>query len=260
MTYQIENMKIMRIFAISVLLALTVTSTLVAQSNFDHSSFNALLKKHVDADGWVNYDEFLKDKEQLTAYLDLLKSNPPNKSTWSTNEQLAYWINAYNAFTVDLVLQHYPLESIKDIGSKIQVPFVNSPWDIKFIEIDGEKYDLNNIEHGIIRKQFDEPRIHFAVNCASYSCPLLRNEAYTADKLDEQLDDQTRRFINDPKRNKITSKKAQLSKLFSWYTGDFTKNSSLKEFIGKYSDEEVSKSTKISYLNYQWQLNSQKNK
>lgn len=260
MTYRIENIKIMRIFAITILIGLMIHNNSIAQSNFDHSSFNSLLKKHVDSEGWVDYDGFMKDKKQLTAYLDLLKKNPPNENTWSDHEQLAYWINAYNAFTLDLVLQHYPIESIKDIGSKIQIPFVNSPWDIKFIEINGEKYDLNNIEHGIIRKKFDEPRIHFAVNCASYSCPLLRNEAYMASKLDEQLDDQTRRFINDPKRNIITTKKAQVSKLFSWYTGDFTKNSSLKEFIAQYSSEEVTNSTKISYLDYQWQLNSQKNK
>lgn len=250
----------MRIIASFILIASFISSSSVAQEKFDHSTFNTLLNKHVDSDGWVDYDGFLKDKDQLTTYLDLLKKNPPNKSTWSDNEQLAYWINVYNAFTIDLVLQHYPVESIRDIGSKIQIPRVSSPWSHKFIEISGEKYSLDNIEHGIIRKQFDEPRIHFAVNCASYSCPLLRNEAFVADKLDKQLDEQTRKFINDPTRNKITSKKAQLSKLFSWYTGDFTKNSTLKEYIAKYADAEVTKSTKISYLDYRWELNSQQNK
>lgn len=235
-------------------------NTTFAQEKFDHSLFNQLLNQHVDSDGWVDYDGFLKDRNKLTTYLDLLRKNPPNKSTWNDDEQLAYWINVYNAFTIDLVLQHYPIESIRDIGSKIQIPFVNTPWSHKFIEINGEKYSLDNIEHGIIRKQFDEPRIHFAVNCASYSCPLLRNEAYTADKLDKQLDEQTRKFINDPKRNKITAKKAEISQLFSWYTEDFTKNSTLKEFIGKYAEADVSKSTRISYLDYRWELNSQQNK
>ena len=250
----------MRIIASFILIVSFIGSSSFAQDKFDHSTFNTLLNKHVDSEGWVDYDGFLKDKDQLTAYLDLLKKNPPNKSTWSDNEQLAYWINVYNAFTIDLVLQHYPVESIRDIGSKIQIPRVSSPWSHKFIEINGEKHSLDNIEHGIIRKQFDEPRIHFAVNCASYSCPLLRNEAFVADKLDQQLDEQTRKFINDPTRNKITSKKAQLSKLFSWYTGDFTKNSTLKEYIAKYADAEVTKSTKISYLDYRWELNSQQNK
>jgi len=250
----------MRIIASIILITLTTSSGTIAQNKFDHSAFNALLKKHVDADGWVNYDGLLQDKAQLDSYIKSLQANTPDEKTWSKDEQLAYWINAYNAFTVDLVLQHYPLKSIKDIGSKIQIPFVNSPWDIKFIELGGEKMDLNNIEHGIIRKKFNEPRIHFAVNCASYSCPLLRNEAYTSDKLDAQLDEQTKRFINDPTRNKISAKKAQLSKIFSWYNKDFTKNSTLKEFIAKYADADVTKSTKISYLDYQWQLNSNKNK
>lgn len=249
----------MKIFTFILITCLAVGQAHTAKAQFDHSLFDNLLKTHVDADGWVDYDSFLEDEETLMKYLEALKANPP-KDSWSKDEQLAYWINAYNAFTIDLVLQHYPVKSIKDIGSKIQIPFVNSPWDIKFIEIDGKKLDLNNIEHGIIRKQFDEPRIHFAVNCASFSCPLLRNEAFTAARLDSQLDEQTRKFINDPKRNKISGKKAQLSKIFSWYGGDFTKETSLKEFIAQYSEAEVTKSTKISYLDYQWQLNSIQNK
>ena len=250
----------MKIFTFILAMLLTAGQSYTAQAQVDHSLFDNLLKTHVDKEGWVDYEGFLKDRATLNKYLELLKANPPVEESWSRDEQLAYWINAYNAFTVDLVLQHYPVTSIKDIGSKIQIPFINSPWDIKFIEIGDKKLDLNNIEHGIIRKQFEEPRIHFAVNCASYSCPLLRNEAYTAEKLDKQLDEQTRQFINDPKRNKINGKKAQLSKIFSWYGGDFTKNMSLKEFIAKYAEEEVTNSTKISYLDYQWQLNSIQNK
>lgn len=250
----------MKIFTFILITGLALGHPGVTQTQFDHSLFDKLLKTHVDADGWVDYDGFLKDKATLTKYLEALKANPPKEDSWSDDEQLAYWINAYNAFTIDLVLQHYPVKSIKDIGSKIQIPFVNSPWDIKFIEINGKKMDLNNIEHGIIRKKFDEPRIHFAVNCASYSCPLLRNEAFIASKLDSQLEEQTKKFINDPKRNRFSGKKAQLSKIFSWYGGDFTKNGSLKEYIAKYADAEVTKSTKISYLNYQWQLNSIQNK
>ncbi len=221
-----------------------------------HQQFDELLKKHVDADGWVNYDGFLKDREKLNAYLKLLKENAPNDS-WTKDEQLAYWINAYNAFTVDLILQYYPLKSIRDIGSSIQIPFVNSPWDIKFIEIAGEKMDLNNIEHGIIRKNFEEPRIHFAVNCASYSCPVLRNEAYVASKLDAQLEEQTMSFINDPLRNRISTKRAEISKLFDWYKGDFTKNGSLSEFINQYASTKIVKGTKVSHLDYNWQLNKQ---
>jgi hypothetical protein len=143
-----------------------------------------------------------------------LVNNPPDKKEWSESAQLAYWINVYNAFTIKLIIDHYPVESIKDIGSKIQVPFINSPWDIKLIEIEGKKYDLNNVEHSILRKDFEEPRIHFAIVCASFSCPKLRREAFTAEKLEEQLQEQAVDFINDPAKNSISKNKAEVSKIF----------------------------------------------
>jgi hypothetical protein len=142
-----------------------------------HQQWDSLLQKHVTAEGWVDYDGFIKDSLDLRSYLNLLSENHPDPGTWTNEERMAYWINAYNAFTVDLILRHYPLESIKDIRPGI--PFVNTVWDIKFINIQGQTYDLNNIEHGILRPKFDEPRIHFAVNCASVSCPKLMNRAYT---------------------------------------------------------------------------------
>jgi len=250
----------MRILNRIILISLFFTGFGHAQNKFDHSIFDGLLKKHVNEDGWVDYEGIINDRSVLQEYLTLIQDNPPNKNSWSREEQLAYWINAYNAFTLELVAKNYPVASIKDIGSKIQIPFVNSPWDIKFIRIKGrKKMDLNNIEHGILRKKFNEPRIHFAANCASYSCPVLRNEAYTSDKLDVQLDEQARKFLNDNRRNKITPSSAKLSKIFSWYGGDFTKNGTLKEFIAKYSDVEVTKSTMVSYEKYQWQLNSTQN-
>ena len=188
-----------------------------------HEVFDGLLKKHVDAMGLVSYTGFQKDRELLDQYLKLLTTNPPNDQYWTEPEKMAYWINLYNAFTIDLILGYYPVESIKDIGAKVQVPFVNTPWDIKFIEIAGEKYDLNNIEHNILRKIFEEPRIHFAINCASMSCPRLRREAYSGDKLDQQLQEQAIEFMNDPGRNQITAEKAEVSKIFQWFGGDFTK-------------------------------------
>jgi len=221
----------------------------------DHELFDQLLKKHVDSLGMVNYKGLKSDREKLEEYLMLLVSNPPNDENWTQNDQLAYWINLYNAFTLDLILDHYPLESIKDIGSSIQIPFVNSPWDIKFIEIDGEKYDLNNIEHGIIRKIFEEPRIHFAVNCASFSCPRLRAEAYVGDRLDQQLEEQTLDFINDPERNIITKDKLQLSKIFLWYSGDFKNGQSKIEFIRRYTRINFDEDVDIEYLKYDWSLN-----
>lgn len=221
-----------------------------------HEMFTELLSRHVNSTGLVNYKGFKKDREKLNQYLELLKSTAPNKN-WSDEEQIAYWINVYNAFTIDLVLQHYPVQSIKDIGSSIQIPFVNTPWDVKFIEIGGETYDLNNIEHGILRKEWEEPRIHFAVNCASYSCPRLRNEAFTAEQLDKQLNEQARAFINDDFRNDITKDKAELSRIFDWFSGDFKDVMPVREFINQYADVKIGESTKVTYKEYDWNLNEQ---
>ena len=223
-----------------------------------HEIFDQLLKRNVTPEGWVRYEGFDKDRAELKKYLDLLQKNAPNDA-WSESEKLAYWINAYNAFTIELVLQHYPVESIKDIGSKIQIPFVNTPWDIKFIKIGGNELDLNNIEHSILRKEFDEPRIHFAINCASYSCPVLRNEAYTAGKLEEQLEEQAFAFINDPRRNDISSSSARLSKIFDWFSGDFTKKRALWEYLNQYANTPLNETTKIEYLEYDWALNDARN-
>ncbi|CCH02979.1 hypothetical protein FAES_4980 [Fibrella aestuarina BUZ 2] len=223
-----------------------------------HAIFDKLLKEHVNGTGMVDYKGFAKDKAQLKSYLDLLSKNAP-ASNWSKDEKLTYWINAYNAYTIQLILDHYPVKSIKDIGAKIKIPFVNTPWDVKFIKIGGETYDLNNLEHGIIRKQFDEPRIHFALVCAAKSCPRLRNEAYEPSRLDAQLDDQASDFINNPGKNSITAKQASLSKIFDWYGGDFKKmkNMTVPQVINKYSKTKITDDTKISYQTYDWGLNEQ---
>ncbi len=222
-----------------------------------HQIWTDLLQKFVDDDGFVDYSGFLKDSVKLNEYLNLLTQNPPDEQRWSDEQKLAYWINLYNAFTVKLIIIHYPLKSIRDIGSMIQIPFINSPWDIRFISIMGNDYDLNNVEHNILRKQFDESRIHFAINCASFSCPLLRREAYTAEKLEAQLQEQAVAFINDPARNKIDPDGAALSKIFNWFGGDFTKEGDLRDFINRYSKIKLDKKSKISYLKYDWSLNDQ---
>lgn len=223
----------------------------------DHSIFDSLLKQYVDTNGNVDYTSLLKESDQLDKYLALLSSNAPNDEHWSKEDQLAYWINAYNAYTIKLILNNYPLESIKDIGSNIQVPFVNTPWDIKFIEIAGKTYDLNNIEHNIIRKNFDEPRIHFALVCASFSCPRLRGEAYIGSKIDEQLTDQTKNFLEDSNKNIISEDEIRVSKLFNWYKGDFTKGQKLIEFLNKYAPVTINSNATVKHMNYDWSLNEQ---
>ena len=246
------------LFALLAVLVMTSCGTSAPTSNaapIEHDIWNKLLKKHVDNKGLVDYKGFQKDRSELKKYLDLVSKNAPN-SKWIKDEQLAYWINAYNAYTVELILEHYPLKSIKDIGASIKIPFVNTPWDVKFIEIGGKKMDLNNIEHGIIRKQFSEPRIHFALVCATKSCPPLRNEAYTADKLDKQLDDQGSTFLNNPEQNVVTKDKASITKIMDWYGGDFKKKMPIKDWINKYAKTKL-ETNNISFRGYNWALNEQ---
>ena len=252
------------IFLISGLILLFCTAAyLMVEEQFikpgsvpvDHQAFDELLKKHVDENGWVNYKGFLKDQEALDSYLDLISNNPPDPETWTEEEQLAYWINAYNAFTIKLIMDHYPLKSIKDI--QISIPGIYTVWHKEFFEIGGEPSSLDAIEHKILRKKFDEPRIHFAIVCASISCPPLRREAFTAEKLEVQLQEQGELFINDPERNKISSKRVKLSKIFSWFKGDFTKKGSLVEYLNQFSKTTIEPKAKLSYLDYDWGLNEQ---
>lgn len=224
-----------------------------SQEHLKHTKWTALLEKHVDDDGNVDYAGFKKEEKLLDEYLAVLSKNHPNDK-WKKNDRLAFWINAYNAFTVKLIVKNYPVKSIKDLGGSIYK--INTAWDIKFIKIGQETYDLNNIEHGIIRKEFNEPRIHFAVNCASVSCPKLRNEAFVGSKLDAQLTDQAKAFINNSSKNNITKKSAQLSKLFRWFKGDFEQNGkSVIEFINQYAKVKITKKTQIDFLEYNWNLN-----
>jgi hypothetical protein len=156
---------------------------------------------------------------------------------------------------VQLIIRNYPLKSIKDIGSRVKIPFVNTPWDIKFIRIGRKKFDLNNIEHGILREKFKEPRIHFAIVCASVSCPRLLNEAYVGNRINQQLDAQARDFINDKSRNNVSAHAAQLSQIFNWFGGDFTRNGTLLDFINRYASIKVNKNARITFLDYNWGLN-----
>lgn len=222
-----------------------------------HDVFTALLQKYVDDNGLVDYDGFLEARKELSNYLVVLSDNPPNDQYWSREEKLAYWINVYNAFTIDIILDHHPLESIKDIGSSVQVPFLNTPWDIEFVRIGDKVYTLNNVEHNILRKVFDEPRIHFAINCASMSCPKLRKEAYQGQKLEQQLAEQTRLFLEDTSRNIISKNHLQLSKIFQWFGSDFNEGQTKLDFVDQWTDVSINKDAKIDYLDYDWSLNQQ---
>ena len=220
-----------------------------------HKLWSALLKKHVNSKGNVNYKGFIKDSAALNHYLKLLSDSPPDSSV-TKNEKFAYWINAYNAFTIKLITENYPLKSIKDLGSTATK---NSPWDKKFFTIGGKEMTLNNIEHDILRKQFNDPRLHFAINCASYSCPKLLNSAFEGNTLNKQLSARAVDFLNDTTKNIITPSSAKLSSILLWYGNDFIKTGVSKiEYINKYSNIKMLLTAKIDYLKYDWNLNDQK--
>jgi uncharacterized protein DUF547 len=225
----------------------------------DHSSWTAILQDYAYQNGMVDYAGLVVDKERLLAYTGLLSRNSPS-SSWDKNDELAYWINAYNAFTVLLIVENYPIESIKDLNPTISIPTIRSVWTKEWFQIGGKDFSLDRIEHKILRKKFEEPRIHFAINCASYSCPVLRMEAYTGAKIDTQLEEQAFLFINDISRNEIVQNEVKLSKLFNWFGGDFKKGQTLIAFINKYSTVKVNENAKIRFLDYGWALNDQSKK
>jgi hypothetical protein len=220
-----------------------------------HQLWNELLKTHVKPNGQVDYKGFIREKPKLERYLKLLSENAPDRSKWTKNEQLAYWINVYNAYTVKLIVDFYPTKSIRDLGPRIKIPLIKDVWHYKFFKIAGVDMSLDEVEHSILRKEFDEPRIHFAINCASVSCPPLLNEAFVASTLENQLMRVTSTFINDPTRNKISVQSAQLSSIFSWFKGDFTKKGTLIDFLNRYSKVKISPNARISFLDYNWNLN-----
>jgi len=233
---------------------------------FDHShkTWTLFLQKYVTVKGpasTVAYKSIRKDPKGLTKYLEALEAvSKSDFDSFSENEKLAFLINAYNAFTIKLIIDHYPVKSIKDIGS-----LFSSPWKKKFFRLLGEKRHLDNIEHDMIRKWFNEPRIHFAVVCAAIGCPALRNEAYMAAKLKEQLEDAARKFLSDKSRNRYLpkKKKLELSSIFKWYGDDFIKKyGSVESFLATRmtSDPRQQKAIRekkasVSYLEYDWSLN-----
>jgi ribosomal protein S18 len=213
------------------------------KANFS-DRWNNLLQSYVSENGKVNYRGFKTNWEDLRSYIKSLSRNIPNETN-SKEEKLAYWINAYNAMTIDLILRNYPLKSIKDI---------KDPWEQRLWKLENKWYNLNEIEHQVLRKM-NEPRIHFAIVCASYSCPKLQNETFTAADLDSQLTSVTIAFLNDPERNSISENSLELSKIFQWFAKDFKQNGSLINFLNQYSDIKISDKAKKSFKDYNWALN-----
>lgn len=233
---------------IAFLLITLLISTISLAGKPNHDNWTTLLKKHVDGSGKVNYKNFKKDVALLDAYIKDLKDNP-TESDWSSNEKKAYWINAYNAYAIKLVISKYPIKSINDLKFDGK-----SAFDYKFIDLGSSKMSLNDLETNKLRTTFKDARVHVAINCASVSCPLLVNKAFTADNIESLLTAQTKKFLSDKSRNKVTANKLELSNIFKWYEDDFN---GVIAFINKYSDCEVDSKATITYLDYNWNLNAQ---
>lgn len=223
---------------------------LFVSSNAQTTTYNSLLQKHVDKQGNVDYKGLKTDEARLDMYMEYLAATSPNK-TWSVNKQKAFWINAYNAYTLKIILENYPLKSITKIKKKGK-----TAWKIPFVKVGNKLYTLDHIEHKILRKNLFDPKIHVGVNCASISCPKLSNIAFTEENIEAELTRLMNDFVNDPSKNKLSKKKVQISSIFDWFKEDFTKNNSVIDYLNTFSEIEINSNAKINYLKYDWSLNS----
>ena len=225
---------------------------------FSHDLFDQVLQEHVDENGRVNYTQLKANPEKFEAYLDLLAAAKPTE--WSYNAQLTFWINAYNALVIKGVIDNYPTTSVR------KVKLFNGFFSRLKFQAAGKTYTLNQIEHGIIREEFVDPRVHFALVCASSSCPPLQNRAFSVETIEERLETLTFNFIRNPEQVRIDRAKhhVYLSKIFKWYDDDFKLGyEGVADFLADYlppEDAEYLSSTdvKFRHLDYDWTLNDQK--
>jgi Skp family chaperone for outer membrane proteins len=255
-------------------LILSLFATFASAQGFDHgyAAWDSLVKKHVkwltdNKQSRVDYAGFAKDRAELKKVLDAMSAMPKAEfDGWSKDQRMAFLINAYNAFTVEVILTKYPdIKSIKELGS-----FNRGPWKNEFFTLLGERHHLDWIEHEELRPKYGDPRVHAAVNCASIGCPALRNEAFTAAKLDAQLEDGMMRFLGDRTRNRVADGKLQVNAIFKWFKEDFEKGqkgfSKVEDVFAKYAaqltdkpEEQAAikaKSLPVAHLEYDWLLNA----
>ncbi|MAN53231.1 MAG: DUF547 domain-containing protein [Marinimicrobium sp.] len=257
-----------------VFVALSMLSGLAISSDFDHQhkTYAQVLENHVQWNeegtaSTVDYETLKAAPDTLNQYLGQLSGVEKSQfKTWSRDQQLAFLINAYNAFTLKLIVDHYPVDSIRDIGT-----FWQNPWKMRFFTLLGEEMHLDQVEHEIIREPgvYNEPRIHFAVNCASVGCPALRTEPFTAKQIEQQLEDSTERFLQDETRNRYRDGRLEVSSIFKWYREDFERGwqgiDSLNAFFLRYADslglseaerEQLREGAVVyRFLDYDWTLN-----
>ncbi len=259
----------------------TQASEKASESSFHYNDYNQVLQNYVDEENLVDYESLKANPENLNSYLKRIAEVKPNEfQSWPGDVRLAFWINAYNAITLKVIIDHYPIKA-SWIGSlrfpKNSIRHIDGVWDEITHTVMGRSMTLNQIEHETIRKNFNEPRIHFAVNCASIGCPKLRREPYVASKLDSQLDDQVTELMNDPEKFRVESNTLYLNKILYWYGEDFVGQYSANErfthlgkteravanFFYQYmsgGQKQMLEGTQfsVSYLDYDWSLNEQK--
>lgn len=252
--------------------AMLISQAAFAQFDSQYTAWDGLVKKHVkwlpdNKQSRVDYAGFKADRAELKKVLDAMTAvSKVDFDAWPKPERMAFLINAYNAFTVELILTQYPdLKSIKDLGS-----FVSSPWKKKFFKLLGEERFLDWIEHEQLRPNYAEPRVHAAVNCASIGCPALRNEAFTAAKLEAQLEDGMQRFMGDRTRNRVQNGRLEVSSIFKWFREDFEKGhrgfAKVEDVFARYAPQLTddagdqaklkAKSLAVNFLDYDWSLNA----
>ena len=271
-----------RIFAPLLLTFALPLSALAQGFDHTHSAFTALLKKHVvlidgGKSSQVKYAALKAERPALKAYLDSLsKVTQAEFDGWSKAQQMAFLINAYNGFTLELIVSNYPVKSIKDIGGVF-----DNRWKRKFFKLLGNDSFLDQIEHEWLRKpgRYNEPRVHYAVNCASIGCPMLREEAFVADRLGAQLEEQAVRFLSDRSRNRFSNGKLEVSMIFNWFKEDWAGSytgfdgktpaiTSREDYFARYAklladkpeDQKkiMDKAAPMSHLDYDWSINDSK--
>lgn len=233
-----------------------------SRESIDHTPWDNLLSRHVrTSDQGVNLVDYhgfsTGDRTMLADYITILSGVPI--SQFNRDQQLAYWVNLYNALTVRVVLDHYPVESIRDIDISPGL-FATGPWDKKLISIEGKDLTLNDIEHRILRPIWRDPRIHYVVNCASIGCPNLRDRAYSGTEIDTALDRAATAYVNDPRGVSVVDGKVSVSKIYDWFIEDFGGSEGMVlRHLQRYAAPELAARLeaigKLSDVHYDWSIN-----
>jgi len=241
---------------LGVWLLLAMGSLMARAGDFDHShaAWTRLLARHA-TNGIVHYSALKASPDALRNYLGTLAEVPETRfREWSRPQRLSFLLNLYNAATLQLIVDHHPVPSIRKIGGVLK-----GPWKQEIVHVWGRVLTLDTLEHGILRPEYGEPRIHFALVCAAKGCPPLRGEAYVADRLEAQLEDQARTFLSQTSKNRVDAAAGilWLSPIFDWYGGDFTAGGkSLPEFVSPFLPAVAErKSWKVKFTDYDWSLN-----